>query len=79
MLLTREHTIYFSQISTLEITSKFSIGKMQLLSSPVECISSRVRLFGVNYVSLKDEVFFKVCGLPRHHGNPFDGLIMPQH
>ena len=45
---------------------------MELLSSPVEYVRSRVQLFGFSYVSLEDEVFLKVCDLPRHHGAPFE-------
>jgi PIN domain nuclease of toxin-antitoxin system len=56
----------------LEIGLKFRIGKMELPYSPVEYVRSRVQLFGFSYVSLEDEVFLKVCDLPRHHGAPFE-------
>ena len=49
---------------------------MKLLSSPVEYVRSRVRLFGFSYISLEDEVILKLCDLPRHHGDPFDGIII---
>ena len=49
---------------------------MELLSSPLEHIRSRVQLFGFSYVSLEDEAILKLCDLPRHHGDPFDGLII---
>ena len=49
---------------------------MELPYSPVEYVRSRVQLFGFSYVSLEDEVFLKVCDLPRHHGAPFDGHMM---
>jgi PIN domain nuclease of toxin-antitoxin system len=76
ILLSRENTIYFSQISTLEIGLKYRIGKMELPSSPVEYVSSRVQLFGFNYISLEDEVILRLCDLPQHHRDPFDGLII---
>ena len=76
MLLNREDTIYLSHISTLEIGLKFRIEKMKLLSSPVECISSRLQLFGFSCVYLEDEAILKLCDLPRHRGAPFDGLMM---
>ncbi|MDB4690087.1 type II toxin-antitoxin system VapC family toxin [Verrucomicrobia bacterium] len=72
----REHTICISHISTLEIGLKFRIGKIELPYSPVEYVRSRVRLFGFNYISLEDEVILKLCDLPRHHGDPFDGIII---
>lgn len=43
---------------------------MELLSSPVEHIRSRVQLFGFSYVSLEDEAILKLCDLPRNHGEP---------
>jgi PIN domain nuclease of toxin-antitoxin system len=76
ILLDRENTIYFSQISTLEISLKFRIGKMELPSPPVEYVSSRVQLFGFHYLTLEDDVILKLGDLPRHHRDPFDGLII---
>ncbi|MDA7522987.1 hypothetical protein N8535_00980 [bacterium] len=55
---------------------KFRIGKIELLSSPVEYVRSRVQLFGCSYISLEDEVILKLCDLPRHDEDPFDGLII---
>ena len=76
ILLNRENTIYLSQVSTLEISLKYRIGKMELHYSPVEYVSSRVRLFGFNYIQLDDQVILNLCKLPMHHRDPFDGLII---
>ena len=76
ILLNRENTICLSQISTLEIALKYRIGKMELPSTPVEYVSSRVQLFGFNYIQLEDEDILNLCKLHVHHRDPFDGLII---
>ncbi|MDC0325705.1 type II toxin-antitoxin system VapC family toxin [bacterium] len=76
ILLNRENTICLSQISTLEIALKYRIGKMELPASPVEYVSSRVQLFGFNYIQLEDEDILNFCNLHMHHRDPFDGLII---
>jgi PIN domain nuclease of toxin-antitoxin system len=71
-----ENELYYSQASILEISLKYSIGKLPLPASPKEYIPSCVTRMGLERAELSDDVLYQSMELPMHHKDPFDRAII---
>lgn len=71
-----EHTCLFSQVSTWEICLKYQAGKLPLPESPADYLHKRIRQSDVAYEPISDEAIFRSVGLPPHHHDPFDRLLI---
>lgn len=68
--------IFFSQTSTLEITLKHKIKKLNLPEPPATYVPSRVQRFNFTYLPLEDVDLFGMTELPEPHRDPFDWLLL---
>lgn len=73
-----ENTVVFSAVSALEIAIKVSLGKLQLPEPPTEFVTSRLRALGMTSLPIYLSHALRVAGLPHHHGDPFDRLLVAQ-
>ncbi len=64
----------FSVVSFAEIGVKSSVGKLKVPSDLLE----RVLASGVRFLPLSAEQGLAVAGLPLHHRDPFDRLLVAQ-
>jgi len=70
------NTIFFSQVSLLEIALKHRIGKLELPQPPTDYVASRVHLSGFHYLRLEDADIAALAELPAPHRDPFDWLLI---
>jgi len=69
--------LFFSQISTLEITLKYKLGKLRLPEPPDRYLPSRIEQFTLTYLPLDDEDIYGIHKLPDpSHKDPFDWLLI---
>lgn len=68
--------LLFSQVSSLEITLKHRIGKLELPEPPGLYLPSRIQQLGLHYMPLEDADIFGMEDLPQHHRDPFDWLLI---
>ena len=71
-----EHTCLFSQVSTWEICLKYQAGKLPLPEPPAVYLRKRIRQSDLAYEPISDEAIFRSVGLPPHHHDPFDRLLI---
>ncbi len=73
-----ELPIFFSAASAWEIAIKWSKGRLDLPSRPVDVIQNIISTAGISQlaVSLRDAC--AVGDLPFHHKDPFDRLLIAQ-
>jgi PIN domain nuclease of toxin-antitoxin system len=74
----REHTVVFSAVSALEIAIKTSLGKLQLPEPPAAFVTSRVESLAMTSLPIYLTHALHVAELPKHHGDPFDRLLIAQ-
>lgn len=72
-----ETTVYFSAASIWEIAIKTTLGKVDFNYSPEE-IAQAAKGTGFAELSINSEHGAKVAGLPPHHRDPFDRLLIAQ-
>jgi PIN domain nuclease of toxin-antitoxin system len=68
--------LFFSQVSSLEITLKYKLGKLALPESPETYLRSRIERFTFTYLPLDDEDVYGILRLPESHKDPFDWLLL---
>lgn len=73
----RSNTCYISIISLWEISLKHSLGKLPLKVSLAEFISL-IQLAGFRSLGLQHEHVLASSGLPFHHRDPFDRMLIAQ-
>jgi PIN domain nuclease of toxin-antitoxin system len=68
-----------SVIVAWEIAIKYSRGRMPELEEPPESyVVTRMERFGFEVLPIEMAHAFRVAHLPRHHGDPFDRLLVAQ-
>ena len=72
------HQIYFSAASAWEIVIKYGLGKLKLPLSPRQYIPSRLAALGHESLPITQEHTLGVEGLPAHHKDPFDRILIAQ-
>ena len=74
----RAVTVLVSAASTWEIGIKVALGKLQLQGIPAEYVPSRIRRHGFQELPIDVPHTLVAATLPRHHGDPFDRLLVAQ-
>lgn len=72
-----DHDLYISQVSFWEIAIKVSIGKL-MLDQDLDSTFRSVKKAGFLGLSFTNEHFIEVSGLPMHHRDPFDRMLIAQ-
>jgi PIN domain nuclease of toxin-antitoxin system len=70
--------LLFSAASVWEISIKVGIGKLQLAEPVSTYVPSRMQSSGVSALAVNHVHAAAVSDLPRHHGDPFDRLLVAQ-
>jgi PIN domain nuclease of toxin-antitoxin system len=78
LLLDPAHTLYLSAASAWEISIKIAIGKLRLPSPPSAYLSSRMRREKIRPLFIEHEHALLAGGLPPHHRDPFDRMLVAQ-
>lgn len=73
-----ENEIYLSAASTWEIGTKFASGKLALPLPPEIYIPTRLVDNGLRSLPIRQEHAIRAAGLPAHHRDPFDGMLIAQ-
>ena len=76
-LLDEEQTeILFSDVSALEITLKWTAGKLKLPDPPRRWIEDQLRIWFPLQTPLDRQKMYRASELPLHHADPFDRLLI---
>ena len=67
--------ILLSAVSSWEIAIKYSLGKLDL---PEEFVVARLRRDRIQALAVEHSHALKTAGLPYHHRDPFDRLLVAQ-
>ena len=70
--------VHVSVASAWEIAIKTSAGRLELETPPAEYVADRLRLHGFEPGPLGLAHALRAGTLPRHHGDPFDRMIVAQ-
>jgi len=67
-----------SVASIWEMAIKYRLGKMTLPSSPTEGVEEWLRLLVARSLTIEARHALRAGELPRHHGDPFDRMLIAQ-
>jgi PIN domain nuclease of toxin-antitoxin system len=67
-----------SSVSAMEISIKYSIGKLPLHIPPAEFLPSLMNFGRVSLILLNIDHAIRLASLPFHHRDPFDRLLIAQ-
>lgn len=70
--------LYLSAASGWEIAIKHALGKLPLPDPPERYVPSRLETSGVAALPVDMRHALRVSGLPPHHQDPFDRLLVAQ-
>ncbi len=70
--------LYLSAASAWEIAIKHAIGKLRLPEPPAEYVPRRMESMRVAALSIDHGHTLSVAGLPPHHRDPFDRMLIAQ-
>lgn len=70
--------LLLSSASSWEIAIKHSLGKLFLPAPPAKYVPEQIAKTGVTPVSVEHSHALRVSGLPPHHRDPFDRLLVAQ-
>ena len=70
--------LVLSAVSSWEIAIKYSIGRLPLPESPEHYVPIRIRSSGIGNLPITHSHTLRVVGLPPHHHDPFDRLLIAQ-
>lgn len=70
------NNLWFHQISYLEITLKFSLGKLSLAEPPVTLVPKALKVYSFQFTPLANSDIARLESLPFHHRDPFDRLLI---
>jgi PIN domain nuclease of toxin-antitoxin system len=73
-----ETVLHLSVASVWEMSIKAAIGRLDLPAEPSVYIPRRIADFQLSVVDVTEEHALAVYGLPRHHADPFDRMIVAQ-
>ena len=73
-----ENQLLFSAASSWEIAIKHALGKLPLPMPPAEYVLSRIETSGTTPLAIQHSHALLAGSLPRHHGDPFDRLLIAQ-
>lgn len=78
LLLDPGNELYLSAASSWEIVIKYALGKLPLPEPPSTYVPSRMQSSGVIGLAIEHAHALHVDGLPPHHRDPFDRLLIAQ-
>jgi PIN domain nuclease of toxin-antitoxin system len=70
--------IYLSVVSSWEIAIKARLGKYRLPETPDRYVPKKLAKQGIHPLAISLDHSLKVFGLPWHHHDPFDHLLIAQ-
>lgn len=70
--------LFLSAASSFEIALKYALGKLPLPASPQVYVPDQILKTGVEPLVIEHAHALAVSGLPRHHRDPFDRLLIAQ-
>lgn len=73
-----EHQLLFSAASAWEIAIKSALGKLTLSAPPSVAVPELMTRSGVTALPVMHAHALSVSGLPPHHRDPFDRLLVAQ-
>ncbi|WP_437894776.1 type II toxin-antitoxin system VapC family toxin [Sorangium sp. So ce124] len=78
MLVAEGTDVYISAATAWEIVIKHALGKLSLPIPPAEYIPSRMAALGHLSLPIEQRHTLQVAGLPLHHKDPFDRILVAQ-
>lgn len=73
-----ENGIFVSAAVAWEIGIKYALGKLSLPMEPTIYVPACIGSFGFKSLPISQEHTLAVCGLPNHHNDPFDRIMIAQ-
>ncbi|WP_420617682.1 type II toxin-antitoxin system VapC family toxin [Candidatus Poriferisocius sp.] len=70
--------VLISAVSSWEIAIKHATGRLDLPEPPAEYVPSRIASAGLAAVAIEHAHALHAGGLPMHHRDPFDRLLIAQ-
>ena len=70
--------LFLSVVSVWELVIKHSIGRLELEAPPEILVPRERKRIGARRLSLHERDIFLLPNLPRHHGDPFDRMLVCQ-
>ena len=67
-----------SAASSWEIAIKYALGQLPLPELPHRYVPARMAASGTRGLAIEHAHALRVAGLPRHHRDPFDRLLVAQ-
>lgn len=74
----RDNQVFWSVASSWEVAIKVGLGKLELDGPVSEVIPSELLRHGFTLLPIDHAHVLAVSELPRHHGDPFDRLLVAQ-
>jgi PIN domain nuclease of toxin-antitoxin system len=78
LLSSAENEVFFSAVSSWELVIKASLGRVTLPEKAERFIPKQVAVNGFQILPIHLRHTLRVAGLPRHHSDPFDRLLVAQ-
>ena len=76
--LTQDNRLYFSKASLWEMTIKISLGKLVLAEHWLTAVEKEMISNGIQWLEIEIDHCKTLAGLPFHHRDPFDRLLVSQ-
>lgn len=70
--------LFLSAASSWELSIKHALGKISLPTDPTHFVPHNMALTGVSGLPVRHTHALAVAGLPHHHRDPFDRLLVAQ-
>jgi len=72
------NTMYWSAVSSWEISIKYALGRLPLPETPELFLPVELAKNRIESLSVIDAHAFQAGRLPRYHGDPFDRMLVAQ-
>ena len=72
------NTMYWSAASSWEVSIKYALGRLPLPETPEQFLPVELGKNRIESLSVIDVHAFQAGRLPRHHGDPFDRMLVAQ-
>lgn len=72
------NVVYLSVASIWEAVIKHQLGKLPLPASPAEYLPRQRSAHGIQSLGIDESVMVALAGLPPHHRDPFDRMLVAQ-
>ncbi|MCD4750613.1 MAG: type II toxin-antitoxin system VapC family toxin [Thermoanaerobaculales bacterium] len=73
-----DNRLFLSAVSAWEISIKHKLGKLELPLPPQRYVPSRMEATGVEGLAASHAHGLRAGGLPSHHRDPFDRMLVAQ-